>query len=47
MSLPLGFTSAAATALPLHVLDREQFAGWCGQQPAATVAWARAQGFTA
>ncbi len=47
MSLPLGFTSPTPTALPLYVLDHTEFADWCAQQPAAVVAWAQAQRFSA
>ncbi len=47
MSLPNGFTSDTTHALPLHVLDRSQFAAWRAQQPAAIGAWLDAQQFTA
>ena len=36
-----------AAALPLYVLDREQFAAWKDSQPAATQAWLASQGFNA
>ena len=47
MSEITGFTADTATALPLYVLDREQFASWKDGQPAATQAWLASQGFTA
>ncbi len=47
MSVPNGFTPDTAHALPLHVLDRGQFAAWRERQPAAVVAWLEAQRFTA
>ena len=47
MSEITGFTADATTALPLHVLDRDQYAGWKARQPAALQAWLDAQGFTA
>ena len=42
-----GFVSRADQALPLHVLDRDQFAIWSAGQPAALQAWLQAQHFTA
>ncbi len=42
-----GFVSRADQALPLHVLDRDQFATWSADQPAALQAWLQAQHFTA
>lgn len=42
-----GFVSRADQALPLHVLDRDQFATWSAGQPAALQAWLQAQHFTA
>ncbi|WDS37935.1 leucyl aminopeptidase family protein [Pseudoxanthomonas sp.] len=47
MSLPAFLETADATTLPLHVLQREQFADWSAQQPAALRAWLQAQGFSA
>ena len=47
MSEITGFTADTAAALPLYVLDREQFASWKDGQPAATQAWLASQGFTA
>ena len=47
MSLPQGFTTATASALPLYVLDRAQFGAWAENQPAAVAAWAQAQQFNA
>ncbi len=47
MSEITGFTATATAALPLHVLDREQYASWKAAQPAAQQAWLDAQGFTA
>lgn len=47
MSLPNGFTSDTSQALPLHVLDRQQFTAWREQQPAAIGAWLDAQQFNA
>ena len=47
MSEITGFTADTAAALPLYVLDREQFAAWKQGQPAATQAWLASQGFTA
>ena len=42
-----GFTTDTAAALPLYVLDRDQYTGWKSAQPAALQAWLDAQGFTA
>ncbi|KRG65671.1 cytochrome C oxidase subunit II [Stenotrophomonas humi] len=42
-----GFTSDANNTLPLYVLDRDGFAAWNAQQPAAVQAWLAAQQFTA
>jgi leucyl aminopeptidase len=47
MSLPAFLETAEATTLPLHVLQREQFADWNAQQPVAVRAWLQAQGFNA
>ncbi|KAG0921064.1 hypothetical protein G6F32_015281 [Rhizopus arrhizus] len=47
MSEITGFTTDATAALPLYVLDREQFAAWKDGQPAATQAWLASQGVTA
>ncbi len=41
-----GFTSDANNTLPLYVLDRDGFAAWNAQQPAAVQAWLAAQQFT-
>ncbi|MCD9085590.1 M17 family metallopeptidase [Stenotrophomonas sp. SY1] len=41
------FTSDASNALPLYVLDRDGFAAWNAQQPAAIQAWLAAQQFNA
>ena len=40
-----GFTTDSAQALPLHVMEREQFAAWRAQQSQALVAWLDAQHF--
>ncbi len=40
-----GFTTDASHALPLHVMEREQFAAWRAQQSPALVAWLDAQHF--
>ncbi|WP_282294974.1 M17 family metallopeptidase [Stenotrophomonas sp. PS02289] len=40
-----GFTTDASKALPLHVMEREQFAAWRAQQAPALVAWLDAQHF--
>ncbi len=47
MSLPNGFTTDSTHALPLHVLDRDGFAAWNAQQPAAVQAWLKSQQFSA
>lgn len=47
MSLPAFLETAEPTTLPLHILQREQFADWNAQQPAAVRAWLQAQGFSA
>lgn len=47
MPLPNGLTDIAADTLPLHVLERAQFAEWCAGQPVAHAAWMKAQNFTA
>ncbi|SEL50983.1 leucyl aminopeptidase [Pseudoxanthomonas sp. GM95] len=47
MSAPAFLDTADATTLPLHILQREQFADWNAQQPAAIRAWLLAQGFSA
>ncbi|GAB3754869.1 leucyl aminopeptidase family protein [Lysobacter olei] len=45
MPLPTGFTDASASALPLHVVSRTDFAAWRDAQPAHVAAWTQAQGF--
>ena len=40
-----GFTTDSANALPLHDMEREQFAAWRAQQSPALVAWLDAQHF--
>jgi len=45
MTLPLGFTSSDADALPLDLVGRADFAAWRDALPAPTVAWVQAQGF--
>ncbi len=40
-----GFTPASSKALPLHVMEREQFSAWRAQQSPALVAWLDAQHF--
>ena len=47
MSLPNGFTTSSSDALPLHVLQREQFAAWREGLAPATQAWVDAQQFVA
>ena len=47
MSLPNGFTTSSSDALPLHVLQREQFASWRESLAPATQAWVDAQQFVA
>jgi leucyl aminopeptidase len=47
MSLPAFIETAESTTLPLHVLQRAQFAEWDAQQPAPVRAWLQAQGFGA
>ncbi len=47
MSLPNGFTTSSSDALPLHVLQREQFASWRESLVPATQAWVDAQQFVA
>ena len=39
------YTSDSSNTLPLYVLDRDGFAAWKAQQPAAVQAWASAQQF--
>jgi len=46
-SSPAGFTSDAAGARPLYVLDKAGFAAWLDTQPAATRAWLGSQQFVA
>ncbi|WP_296246865.1 leucyl aminopeptidase family protein [uncultured Stenotrophomonas sp.] len=41
------YTTDSSNALPLYVLDRDGFAAWKAQQPAAVQAWAAAQQFNA
>ena len=41
------YTTDSTNALPLYVLDRDGFAAWKAQQPAAVQAWAAAQQFNA
>mgnify|MGYP006159782469 CR=1 FL=1 len=38
-------TDASASALPLHVVSRADFAAWRDAQPAHVAAWTQAQGF--
>ncbi len=45
MSQINGFTSDTSHALPLHVMTREQYAGWRAQQSDALGAWLDAQRF--
>ncbi len=47
MTLPAGFATPdqAAAPLPLHVVTRAGFAGWCDAQPAAVQAWLAAHRF--
>lgn len=40
-----GFTTESANALPLHVMERTQYAAWRAQQSPARVAWLDAQRF--
>ena len=47
MSLPLGFTDATSSALPLHVVTAAGLAEWRSRQPAAHGNWLNAQGFDA
>lgn len=47
MSTLNGFTTDSSNALPLHVLDRDGFAAWNAQQPAALQAWLKSQQFSA
>ena len=48
ISRPLaGFTNDSIHALPLHVLDRDGFAAWSAQQPAAVQAWLKSQQYLA
>ncbi len=47
MSLPNGFTDTAASALPLHVLEREQFTAWRERLAPALQSWVDAQQFVA
>jgi leucyl aminopeptidase len=39
------YADAGATARPLHLLDRDGYAGWRATQPAAVAAWLDAQEF--
>lgn len=45
MSLPAGFTTTNAHALPLHAVRKADFAAWCQAQPAPVQAWLAAQRF--
>ena len=45
MTLPLGFTSSSADALPLALVGRTTFSAWRDALPPAAAAWAQAQGF--
>ena len=47
MSLPNGFTDASPAALPLHVLERDQFGEWRSNLAPALQAWVDAQQFGA
>ncbi|MET0718346.1 MAG: leucyl aminopeptidase family protein [Pseudoxanthomonas sp.] len=47
MSLPKGFTDTSSTALPLHVLEREQFSAWRNGLSPALQAWVDGQQFAA
>lgn len=47
MSLPNGFTDTSSSALPLHVLSREQFGNWRDDLSPALQAWVDAQQFSA
>ncbi|MEG8099756.1 leucyl aminopeptidase family protein, partial [Xanthomonas hortorum pv. gardneri] len=47
MSQLTGFIDPNAAALPLYVLDRASFAGWCAEQPTRVLSWAQAQRFDA
>ncbi len=47
MTLPTGFATDNANALPLHVLTAAQLTDWKTRQPETTVAWLQAQNFTA
>ena len=45
MTLPTGFATDAASALPLHVVTRGDFSAWRDAQPAPVQAWLTAQRF--
>ncbi|MGO1070683.1 leucyl aminopeptidase family protein [Lysobacter sp. CA199] len=45
MTLPLGFTSSDAGALPLALVDRAGFKAWHDALTPAAAAWAQTQGF--
>ena len=47
MSLPNGFTDTSSSALPLHVLEREDFNAWREALAPALQAWVDAQHFVA
>lgn len=47
MSLTLAYTDDAASALPLHLLERAQWESWRDAQPEAVRQWLAAQNFTA
>lgn len=47
MTPTTAYTTDSSNALPLYVLDRDGFAAWTAQQPAAVQAWAAAQQFNA
>jgi len=47
MSLPNGFTDTSSSALPLHVLERDNFSDWRNALSPALQAWVDAQQFSA
>ena len=47
MNLPTGFAEASSSALPLHVLDPDQFAAWREGLAPALQSWVDAQQFVA
>ncbi|MGR3760972.1 leucyl aminopeptidase family protein [Roseobacteraceae bacterium NS-SX3] len=44
--MPLSFASSAGSAIPLHVIDRDDCGAWLARQPQAVQDWARSSGFT-